>query len=85
MLTDRRNFRLLLEVGVAESNGVISIVGRHSFHISLIRRFGRNAEWVVFRPTIVYCSLYMYKKLSYRLETGRQQCIFLQLSYFLSP
>jgi len=30
MLSDRRNFRLLLEVGVAESNGVVSIVGKYS-------------------------------------------------------
>ena len=27
----------------------------------------------------------VYKKLSYRLETGRQQCISLKLSYFISP
>jgi len=30
MLSDRRNFRLLLEVGIAESNGVIGIVAKHS-------------------------------------------------------
>jgi len=30
MFSDRRHFRLLLEVGVAESNGVVSIVGKHS-------------------------------------------------------
>jgi len=34
---------------------------------------------------VVSVFLAVNKKLSYRLELGRQQCISLQLSYFLSP
>jgi len=30
MLSDRRNFRLLLEVGVTESNGIVRIVAKRS-------------------------------------------------------
>ena len=66
---------------------------KDSFHYD-IRNFGSNKTFCMITQLIqleleIDQSVLMWikfnKKLSYRLETGHQQCISLKLIYFISP